>query len=104
MMKLRITLTFLIIISTFLFLAKNARAQDASDQWGPSTPMGAEYQMSAKIDEEVLSGVQTEVWAKAYWPLDIGNKTHPLIILLHGNHETCGDLQNPNGILSCEYT
>ncbi len=49
----------------------------------------SEYHFGARQDDEVLPGVVTELWAKVYRPADLGNTKHPIIMILHGNHNTC---------------
>ncbi len=64
----------------------------------------SEYKFNAVIDNDVLPDVFTEVWGRLYRPSDLGTTKHPLIILLHGNHATCGSGSNPIVTESCEYT
>ena len=64
----------------------------------------AEYHFNAVQDGEILPGVFTEIWAKLYRPADLGSTPRPLIVMLHGNHWTCGIGSNPIVPTSCLYT
>jgi hypothetical protein len=65
----------------------------------------AEYHEAASIDRDILPGVKTELWARAYWPdLATAPAKIPIIILLHGNHGTCGVGQSPRVDSTCDYT
>lgn len=105
--KIRLFLTYLI---TLFFLTPSIFAQ--SNSAPDSTKMGshkvasAEYRFPASIDPLVLSDTKTEVWGKVFYPTDIVNAATkaPLIVLLHGNHATCGAGANPRMDTSCEYT
>src|SRR5690349_649547 len=59
---------------------------------GPHQVGSGEYRFPAALDPEVLNDRMTEVWAKVFYPQDIKDSTHkaPLIIMLHGQHPTCG--------------
>lgn len=76
---------------------------------GPYLTTQAEYHLPATTDNQVLSGVQTEEWAAVYRPLNMGSTRHPVLIFLHGNHQTCGKADS-NGLImpiqesSCQYT
>lgn len=62
----------------------------APDATGGSTPNSEEYRLPASIDTDVLTGRNTELWAKVYWPADFSGGPYPLVLFLHGNHDTCG--------------
>ena len=47
-----------------------------------------EYKLAAKIDTTVRSELATELWGQVWRPDASG--PFPLVILLHGNHSTCG--------------
>ena len=49
-----------------------------------------EYHLPASLDATVLSARQTELWARVWRP-DAGGP-YPLLVILHGNHSTCGHL------------
>lgn len=49
-----------------------------------------EYRLPAAVDPLVDPSVVTEVWAEIYRPVDTTATAHPLLVLLHGNHATCG--------------
>lgn len=46
------------------------------------------YKLPAGLDSTVLSARATELWAKVWAPATAG--PFPLVVLLHGNHSTCG--------------
>src|ERR1700712_703572 len=50
----------------------------------------SEYHLPAKVDPLVDATVTTELWAEIYRPVDTSGAAHPLLVLLHGNHATCG--------------
>ncbi len=62
-----------------------------------------EYKLPASIDKEVLADRQTELWAQVYYPKNL-TQPAPLVILLHGNHGTCGKGSNPRIDDNCSYT
>lgn len=90
------------------FISTSAIAGEAPDSTrvGPYTATRAEYHFPASIDSEVLSGAATEVWASFYYPKEIisANNRLPLVVMLHGNHATCGRGANPRIDSSCQYT
>ncbi len=50
----------------------------------------SEYHLPATVDPLVDATVTTELWAEVYRPVDSSGAAHPLLVLLHGNHATCG--------------
>lgn len=62
-----------------------------------------EYKLQAKKYPDILADRATEIWAHVYYPKSI-NKPLPLVVLLHGNHGTCGRGSNPRTDDSCAYT
>ena len=70
---------------------------------GPSEVMTGEYKFPAAIDPDILPGITTELWARAFWPKDL-SKPHPILFFLHGNHSTCGSGENPRVDSDCSYT
>ncbi len=50
----------------------------------------SEYHLPATVDPLVDQTVTTELWAEIYRPVDTTGAAHPLLVLLHGNHATCG--------------
>ncbi|MGI3775966.1 MAG: hypothetical protein ACRYGC_01625 [Janthinobacterium lividum] len=57
---------------------------------GPYATTSSEYKLPAGVDPEVDATVVTELWARIYRPATLGNGKHPLVVILHGNHGTCG--------------
>ena len=62
------------------------------------------YQMEPVLDELVLPGRMTELWAAVYRPKVLADQKYPLLVFLHGNHETCGTGENPRRDNDCSYT
>ena len=85
------------ILLCLLLLSAPLAAQVAPDatllSGGPITV--SEYKLPAAIDPVVSSALATELWARVYRPSNLGSSTHPLLVLLHGNHATCGRLSGP---------
>ena len=50
----------------------------------------ADYRLPAAIDPDIAQDITTEIWATLWRPSSLGNAPHPVIVLLHGNHGTCG--------------
>lgn len=73
---------------------------------GPHPVTTSEYRLPAAVDKEVLADRMTEIWAQMYYPKDFASITGkiPLIVMLHGNHATCGRGSNPRRDDSCIYT
>jgi hypothetical protein len=99
---------------TMLTLAINALANETaslkttpdSSLPGPHPVASSEYRLPAEIDSDVLPDRMTEIWAKVFYPKDIANTQSkaPLVVMLHGNHATCGFGSNPRSDTSCTYT
>ena len=68
-------------------------APDATG-FGPYTPVSSEYRFPAAVDDDVLPGRVTEVWARVYRPAMLSDPA-PLAIFLHGNSRPCGTGTNP---------
>lgn len=100
---------FFAAVFSFLLLTMNAVAAEIiapdSTQPGPYQVASGEYHLPASIDPDVLAGLPTELWAKVFYPKDLnGAAKFPLIVMLHGNHATCGTGSHPRKDWSCEYT
>ena len=65
--------------------------------------MSGEYKFDPSIHSDVLAGIETEMWARAYWPKDL-KANRPILFFLHGNHSTCGTLTTPRSDWDCTYT
>lgn len=92
-----LTAIFLIFIS--------ARSSFAGVTPGPFTPKTAEYKYPALIQTDVRDDVETELWARVFWPENapISSKL-PILFFLHGNHATCGTGSQPRNDSSCDYS
>ena len=84
------------IIRAFVLLlcfgiAAPALAQIAPDSTGrgPFKVESAEYKLPARRDVLVAPFTVTELWARIYRPTN-ATGARPLIVMLHGNHATCG--------------
>lgn len=105
-MKKIITLLGCVFIAllTANALAASIKAPDSTDS-GPHKVASAEYRLPATMDPDILDDRKTEIWAKVFYPQDIkGSGSAPLVVMLHGNHGTCGTGTNPRLDTSCEYT
>jgi hypothetical protein len=85
---------YLFMASCFLFLKVQAVEN-------PQIGTG-EYKLPAQIDKDVLDR-ETEIWAQIYYPKNV-NHALPLVVMLHGNHATCGYGHDPRIDDNCEYT
>lgn len=77
-------------------------AVDASEK-GPFEISSGEYRLPPEIDNHVLPGVSTEVFAQVYYPKELSGAL-PLLLFLHGNYATCGSGSDPRKPASCVYT
>ncbi len=59
---------------------------------------------AAAIDPLAISGRATELWSTIYHPNPIGNFSYPIIVMLHGNHGTCGTGSQPRIDDRSDYT
>ncbi|HEX8177246.1 MAG TPA: SBBP repeat-containing protein [Pyrinomonadaceae bacterium] len=86
-------------------IEKNRDEAPDATPTGPSDVTPAEYRLSAALDPTVLdltypgedlvpgstaTGRETEIWGQMYRPTTLPAGPSPLLILLHGNHDTCG--------------
>lgn len=63
----------------------------------PPLPVtSGEYKLPAAIDPTVTPDMATELWAQVWQPASGG--PYPLLVLLHGNHATCGHYDASLGI------
>jgi hypothetical protein len=85
------------ILLCMLLLSAPLVAQTAPDatllSGGPITV--SEYKLPAAIDPVVSNALATELWARVYRPASLGTSSHALLVMLHGNHATCGRLAGP---------
>jgi len=74
---------------------------------GPWGTTSAEYRLPAAVDSDVLDATPpraVEIWARVYRPDDLSGAPFPLVIILHGNHATCGFGSNPRIDERIDYT
>src|SRR6476661_2875003 len=76
----------------FILVSTLVAAQTAPDATGagPHQTTSSEYKLPAAIDPDVATELATELWARVYRPVDLSAAPYPLVIVLHGNHATCG--------------
>jgi hypothetical protein len=80
-----------VLASIFGLLAAGASAQTAPDATGsaPGVAVSAfEYRITGITDTEVAP-IPIDLWARVYVPSGYAGAL-PLVVLLHGNHATCG--------------
>lgn len=71
---------------------------------GPYAVAEFTYKLPAITDMTVAKDREIELWSQIYWPESPQSERRPLILLLHGNHGTCGTGTNPRNDNSCQYT
>lgn len=86
------------VITKLTFLSTIGTAPDATAD-GTLPVTVSEYKLPASIDTEVIdltyndaSGsqpLQVELWASVYRPTTLSGTQYPLLVFLHGMHETC---------------
>ena len=64
----------------------------------------SEYRLPAAVDPTVLDGRATEIWARVSRPSDLSGGPYPVVMMLHGNHGTCGRGANPRIDDNTKYT
>ncbi|HEX6290152.1 MAG TPA: hypothetical protein VFZ66_13240 [Herpetosiphonaceae bacterium] len=65
---------------------------------GPFAVDSREYRYDTKTYTDILSDRPTEIWGRTYWPRDLSKGPYPLVVFLHGNHNTCGQyITAPDG-------
>ena len=52
------------------------------------------FERGSVLGADILAGRTTELWARVYRPTTLAGP-HPLVLILHGNHATCGRGTNP---------
>lgn len=77
---------------------------DADVFTGPDATTEAEYALPAVTDNDVLAGQATQVKGAVFLPTNLPSTPSPLIILLHGNHSTCGSNTSPIVEDGCAFT
>jgi hypothetical protein len=60
--------------------------------------VSADYRLPARQDPDIASEAKTEIWATLWRPEPLAAGPHPLILFLHGNHATCGRVDQAMGI------
>lgn len=109
-LKKKLTIFFLAFLVILLSIYSTAFAETSlhdSTKPGPYSVKSAEYRLPAAIYPEILTDRMTEIWGRLFYPqnmVDAGFSKAPLIIMLHGNHSTCGRGVNPRYDASCQYT
>jgi hypothetical protein len=84
--------------STTGFLSGTSSGLTSAELFNASftSTVSAEYKFPAAVDPDVLSDRATELWARVYMPQVLTSGTrYPVLVFLHGNHNTCGHGSNP---------
>ena len=56
----------------------------------------AEYKLSPAVDAEINPALPVELWASLHRPATLqAGRRYPLLVLMHGNHATCGRGSSP---------
>lgn len=92
----------LFFCAIFLF-SQMASAKPSRPVIKDQSPTQGEYKLQAQKYPDILADRETEIWAQVYYPQKL-NAPAPLVVLLHGNHGTCGRGSNPRVDDSCAYT
>lgn len=71
---------------------------------GPFGTATGSYQFAPAVMPDVLGDRATELWAQVYYPTGTLPDALPVVMVLHGNHATCGRGANPRIDDSCQYT
>ncbi|WP_367607379.1 alpha/beta hydrolase family protein [Legionella sp. W05-934-2] len=97
---------FIYGLGLLFVMTLHAKEQPNASLPGPYSVSMGEYHLPAQIHEDILDDRETELWANMHFPNNLENATNkiPLIILLHGNHSTCGFGHNPHVDSNCSYT
>jgi hypothetical protein len=69
-----------------------------AEEFDPTTTAttAVEYKIDAMVHQDVVSDRVTELWAVMHRPSTLAAGTrYPLLLFLHGQHETCGKGSNP---------
>jgi hypothetical protein len=51
--------------------------------------VSADYRLPAKLDPDIASDIETEIWATVWRPAALAAASYPIVVFLHGNHGTC---------------
>ena len=86
-----LSLVFACVFAAGTGLVQHARATEAIDPTtsGPFNSTSGEYKLKAVVDPLVTSALRTELWSKVWYPVGSTGRL-PLVIMLHGEHGTCG--------------
>lgn len=101
-MKLQI---FLLLVLSILV---TSLAQAQLKTQGPYQAETGEYRFPSQVNEDVMPDRETEIWARVFWAKDKTSgevpANMPIVVLLHGNHATCGRGENPRHDDDTSYT
>jgi hypothetical protein len=87
---------FLPIALVVLLAVSGCSPQTESEFTPRFTVIDGEYKLPASIDPLVTSALETELWGHVWRPAAGG--AYPLVLFLHGNHNTCGRFDPDLGI------
>lgn len=89
-------------------MGTNGAALNSAEELDPATTatVAGEYRFAAGPDPAVFAdGRAVEVWGVVHRPATLApNTRYPLVVMLHGNHNTCGRSSNPRIDDNTDYT
>jgi hypothetical protein len=92
--------------SEFDGLKERTDGDVASSRAALTVPVtSSEYKLAEGVDPDVIGDRVTELWARVYRPATlVAGRRYPLLVFLHGNHQTCGRGSNPRVDDNSQYT
>jgi hypothetical protein len=90
--SLKFCRSWILLLIALVLPASIARAQVAPtpNRNGPAAVTAVDYKFPAAVDSLVTRALPTEIWAVLWRPRTLANRRLPIVVLIHGNHSTCG--------------